>query len=74
MPLPSSSVAPTVQGVSPYPTDQSQSQPMKTGRMGDFIARNYTKSYHRHPTIFPNLDIIKGAGHFCMQGDNTFLD
>ena len=32
-------------------------------------------SIYRHTTTFPNPEIIiQGAKHFCMMGDNTFLE
>jgi len=61
-------------------TDQSQSQPHKTGwgiMSEDTLAKivELKRLLNRHPTTFPNPDIIiQGAKHFAIQGDNSFLD
>jgi hypothetical protein len=61
-------------------TDQSQSQPHKTGwgiMSEDTIAKivELKRLLNRHPTTFPNPEIIiQGAKHFTMMGDISFLD
>jgi hypothetical protein len=77
-PLPS----PISPSTSAYPTEQSQSQPTKTGSNSWGISEEsipkiveIRRLLYRHPDTFPNPDIIiQGAKHFCMMGDNTFLE
>jgi hypothetical protein len=83
----SPSLPPSTTQISAYPNttaatsiDQSQSQPAKTGwgtMSEDTIPKivELRRLLNRNPTIFTNPDmIIQGAKHFCMMGDNSFLD
>jgi hypothetical protein len=60
-----------------------QSKPTKTGRSDWETLSEETipkivelkRLLYKHPTMFPNPDIIiQGAKHFCMMGDNIFLE
>jgi hypothetical protein len=68
-----------------YSQSPLQQQPTKTGggsnswgvMSEDAIPKivELRRLLYRHPTTFPNPDIIiQGAKHFCMQGDNSFLE
>jgi hypothetical protein len=75
------------QPTSAYPTaidqmSQAQSKSTKTSHGWGTLSEEtipkiveLRRLLNRHPTTFPNPEIIiQGAKHFCMMGDNSFLE
>jgi hypothetical protein len=79
-PLPSTSPGSTTQGVPTTPSGMSQ--PSKIGGNWGVMSEDTIPKFvqlkrllYKHPDTFPNPDIIiQGAKHFCMMGDNSFLE